>query len=312
MNIKNFSRNDQLVSAISRGDFETVQNLLNQNVNINAQNQHGETVLMRAVWEGNRGMVELLLSHEANIHVSDQEGWTALKYAEELQDPEIINLLKQGVATTVLSESPTSLQALKRTLDTSPSRDWRDAVMIGSIIGGLIVMLIGFFNSKMLQQSVANLSDSSSNSSSNSISASVPSSSSSITEQDAINLINQWFRAKREIFASPFNRELVAKFATDILYSDITKPNGSIDWLIANNAYYKFGVQQVESAGKFASSSDSATIEVNVTEELTLYVNGRIDNTQTGFDTSRFRYSLRFVDGSWKIADYKHLNSIEK
>ncbi|HBQ99118.1 MULTISPECIES: ARC6/PARC6 family protein [unclassified Roseofilum] len=55
-------------------------------------------------------------------------------------------------------------------------------------------------------------------------------------------------------------------------------------------------------------SGDRATIEVIVTEELRLYVNGKPDRSQSGRSTRRVRYSLKRVNNTWKIEDYQKVN----
>jgi len=189
------------------------------------------------------------------------------------------------------------------------SKDWRNAVIAGSLIGG--AMLIGIVVTKGPQtanQPVTSNSTSSSNSSSNSNSSASSSPSSSITQEEAGNLISNWLQSKRQIFASPFNRQLAAELTTDVLYQDMTKPGGSIDWLIENKAYYQFGVQKIKSIKQFSANGNQATIEVDLTEDRTFYVNGKVDKTQTDFTTKLVRYNLQFVDGRWKISDYRSIN----
>lgn len=126
----------------------------------------------------------------------------------------------------------------------------------------------------------------------------------SISQQAAVDLIATWLQAKRVMFAPPYDAQLVEELTTGALYTDITKPNGSIDWLKTNNAYYQFGVQKIESVERFAANGDQATIEVQITEDRALFVNGRRDASNSSFDTKRFRYTLVSTGGSWKIADY--------
>lgn len=135
--------------------------------------------------------------------------------------------------------------------------------------------------------------------------ATQPPSSESITQQQAVELINQWLQAKQQIFAPPFNSQLVAQLTTGELYGELAKPDGATTWLKNNNAYYRFGVQKVESVKRFVTSADKATLEVSVTEDRTLYRNGKVDASQTDFETRLIRYSLQSVNGVPKIADYK-------
>ncbi|NEO10399.1 ARC6/PARC6 family protein [Moorena sp. SIO3I8] len=72
------------------------------------------------------------------------------------------------------------------------------------------------------------------------------------------------------------------------------------------NAYYTYGVQSIDQVNKFAASGDCATIEVTISEDRTLYVNGKPSRDKhTAFDTSVIRYTLHQEEGEWKIAEYK-------
>jgi len=126
-----------------------------------------------------------------------------------------------------------------------------------------------------------------------------------ITQVQAVDLINKWLQAKQQIFASPFDRQLVAQLTTGELYENLAQPSGVMAWLKNNQAYYRFGVQKVESVERFVANGNKATVEVKVTEDRTLYRNGKVDASQTDFETRLVRYTLQSVDDSWKIADYK-------
>ncbi|MEG3861466.1 ARC6/PARC6 family protein [Microcoleus sp. herbarium12] len=119
-----------------------------------------------------------------------------------------------------------------------------------------------------------------------------------ITLGQASDLIGKWLDAKQKIFAPPFDRQLLAKMTTGILYSDTVK---AIDYLTASNSRYRYGVQKLESVERFAASGNKATIEVKITEDATLYKNGKVDSSS--FNTKLIRYSLEYWDGIWKIAD---------
>lgn len=124
-----------------------------------------------------------------------------------------------------------------------------------------------------------------------------------LTEQVAVELIQAWLQAKSQVYASPFDKEQAANLTTGKFYQDITKPGGTIDWLRQNNAYYRFGNFTVRPRGKFFVSGTQAEIEVEVTEDRTLIINGRPDTNQTESGTTVIRYSLQQVADRWKIAD---------
>lgn len=127
------------------------------------------------------------------------------------------------------------------------------------------------------------------------------SSSSGLSRQQAINLISEWLREKKQIFSSPFNQSILSELTTGKLYTDSIN---SIAWLRNNNARYQYGFQKIESVEAFSSTGNQAVLEVRVAEDATLFINGRIDPKASGFKTRSIIYSLQRVDGVWKIGDY--------
>ena len=113
--------------------------------------------------------------------------------------------------------------------------------------------------------------------------------------------------AKKKVFAAPFDSQAASVYTTGKLYSDITKPEGSIDWLRGNNSYYTFGSQSINSVSNFSSSGGSASAIVTLTEDITMYKDGRVDPGQTSFKSRNSTYQFEYVDGTWKIADYKKI-----
>ena len=131
----------------------------------------------------------------------------------------------------------------------------------------------------------------------------------SISEQQAVNLLSNWQNAKREIFAYPFNLQLLERYQTDKKYQDNI---GSVNWLRDNNAYYKYGVQSIDSVEEFLASGDRATIDVVITEQRTFYMNNKVINDgNTAFDTCLVRYNLVSENGQWRIEDYNTVKKIK-
>ena len=128
--------------------------------------------------------------------------------------------------------------------------------------------------------------------------------SSSITQEEALNVVRRYLQAKREIFAPPFSREAAARYTTGILYDDIVQPGKAIDSLTQKNQYYQYGNQQLKFLGSFVSSDDKASINVLITEEVTLYENGSVKSPAKN-DPKSYRFDLRLENGTWKIFDYK-------
>lgn len=134
-----------------------------------------------------------------------------------------------------------------------------------------------------------------------------------LTQIEAVELVNRWLQAKREIFGPRFNRSLGAQYLTGEAYEKNIGSRSSIDWLENNNAYYTYQSQNIDSVSEFDSSDNEAIIEVVVTEARTLCRNGRASNgNNTTTDKSSVRYFLRLDQGTWKIANYKGIQQISK
>ncbi len=126
-----------------------------------------------------------------------------------------------------------------------------------------------------------------------------------IAQGEAEALLRKWLTAKANIFAPPFDRELLGNFTTGILYADSLN---SIIWLQNNQAFYQYGVQRVESVQRFLAEGNRATLEARVTEDYTLYENGQANRDRASFGTNLVRYNLQRINGQWKIADYQVVN----
>lgn len=208
--------------------------------------------------------------------------------------------------------------------------DWQKAIITGSIIGGLI--LIGIVLSSIFPSIINSIfSDNSQEnieSESITVNPDIPTSPSpipttsapsqtpessttprvnSISEIEATKLIEAWLQAKGKMFAPPYNSQIAEELTTGDFYEKTAGVDGSIDWLKSNNAYYKYGVQRLDSVEQFSSNHNSATIKVRITEEYSLYRNGKIDPNETDFKTLTIIYNLKLVDGQWKISNSRTL-----
>jgi hypothetical protein len=220
----------------------------------------------------------------------------------------------------VSTSSPTTVQSPPPPVAHSQptqTQDWQKAALISGGVGALVASIVGLLIFRALLPPASQSPVSSLNTQQDFNSrqvnepfggSQVPQSTQPLSQSEAANLIGRWLQAKRSILAPPYNRQLSDDLTTDVLLNDLTKPNGSISWLQNNNAYYRFGVQRIDGVEEFTTSDVDATIFVRVTEERTLMVNGRIDYKETDFRTRRIRYSLRLVDGQWKIANYEGTN----
>lgn len=133
-----------------------------------------------------------------------------------------------------------------------------------------------------------------------------------VSKQQVENLITQWLQAKQRIFAPPFDRQSVTEVTTGKLYSRISDPDGSIDWLQKNNAHYQFSSQVVKQVENLDYQNNQVIALAIVTESRTLYVNGRVNAKETGMDTRRVRYILEQIDGAWKISNYETVDVLSR
>jgi ARC6-like, IMS domain len=158
---------------------------------------------------------------------------------------------------------------------------------------------IGFGNSATTTTSVSSSSGSSSSSSS-------PSISGDFDQSKAEKLVKSWLDAKSKIFSPPFDRNLVKTLTTGPLYLDITKSNGSIDWLQSNNSYYSYSKLSIDKVWTFSSSGSRPSMKVTISEDRILYgKNGKPDANESGASTANWVYFFIQEDGIWKIHDYK-------
>jgi serine/threonine-protein kinase len=126
-----------------------------------------------------------------------------------------------------------------------------------------------------------------------------PPESANLTETEAVARVKALVEAKQRLFAPPFDRELLTELAVGDEYE---KRKGSIDWLKANNAHYSYGQFEVKPLGQFILQGERATVEVEIFENPTLYVNGQVDKSQSIPSQGRYRCTLQFDRQSWKIA----------
>jgi ARC6-like, IMS domain len=120
-----------------------------------------------------------------------------------------------------------------------------------------------------------------------------------LNEVEAVERVRQLVEGKQKLFAPPFDRDLLAQLAVGDEYE---KRKGSIDWLQKNNAYYNYGQFEIKTLGQFSLQGTQATVEVEISENPTLYVNGQIDQSQSIPSRGRYRCTLQFDRQTWKIA----------
>ena len=126
---------------------------------------------------------------------------------------------------------------------------------------------------------------------------------SGLTEQQARAVVEQWLTVKSQIFAPPFDTNLADQVvASGPLWTDLTKPDGSINWLKKSNSYYTYDTIRVNRVLRFLPSPTMPSIVVSVTEKSILH-SPKGQEKSTG--ENDWIYTLKKEDGRWKIWDYR-------
>jgi hypothetical protein len=89
--------------------------------------------------------------------------------------------------------------------------------------------------------------------------------------------------------------DLAANFLTGPAWTDVSKPDGSVDWLRKNNTYYRYGGNQVTLKRLLKSTANQVVLDLTIQEQLNIYKNGRLRQSKTDRDT--YRFDLRRVGG---------------
>ena len=127
--------------------------------------------------------------------------------------------------------------------------------------------------------------------------------SSGLTEQQARTVVEQWLTVKSQIFAPPFNTDLADQVvASGPLWSDLTKENGSINWLKKEDSYYTYDTIRVNRVLRFFPSDTMPSIVVSVTENSVLH---SPSGNEKSANTNSWKYTLKQENERWKIWDYR-------
>jgi hypothetical protein len=126
---------------------------------------------------------------------------------------------------------------------------------------------------------------------------------SGLNEFQARSIVEEWISVKPQIFAPPFNTELANNVvASGPLWTDLTKTDGSIEWLKNNNSYYSYPSIKVNEVIRFLPSPTMPSIVVSISEDSVLH-SPRGNEASTS--TSNWLYTLKEEGGRWKIWDYR-------
>lgn len=84
---------NDLIKAVNSGDFQKVESLIKQNVNVNEKNTIGDTALLAAVFKGNKKIVALLVKSGSDVNIINNYGDSALHIAALWGFVDIVNML---------------------------------------------------------------------------------------------------------------------------------------------------------------------------------------------------------------------------
>ncbi|GEM_PF-4970872 len=90
-----------IITALRKGQFEKVKEMIMNGANINARTRRGTTVLMLAAAFGQKEIVKMLLDRGADHNEEDDMGHNVLCYAKTIaRNRKVIKLLKKAGAKT--------------------------------------------------------------------------------------------------------------------------------------------------------------------------------------------------------------------
>lgn len=124
-----------------------------------------------------------------------------------------------------------------------------------------------------------------------------------LSEMQARSIVEKWLSLKSQIFAPPYDTKIAdTVVAEGPLWTDLTKPDGSIEWLKSNNSYYSYTSIRVNSVISYIPSDTMPSIVVSVTENSILHSSA---GSEPSLSTNNWNYTLRKENGDWKIWDYR-------
>jgi len=133
--------------------------------------------------------------------------------------------------------------------------------------------------------------------------SSAPPLPSGLNELQARAIVEEWLSVKPQIFASPFNTDLADQVvAAGPLWTDLTKTDGSIEWLKKNNSYYSYTSIKIDEVTRFLPSPSMPSIVVSVSENSVLH---SPRGNKASSTTNNWLYTLKEEGGRWKIWDYR-------
>ena len=123
----------------------------------------------------------------------------------------------------------------------------------------------------------------------------------------ARQLVESWLVYKKTIFSTPYDISAIENFVVNPgpLYSDITRPGGSVDWLRSNNSSYYYRELKVVDVSDFRQFPDRAHLTVRIVEDLELRTPRGIYRSKSCRKTQSWVYELKLNQYKWLVYDYR-------
>lgn len=93
VNARNKEGKTLLIRSCVDENLELAQFLIKNKADVNARDNDGKTALMYVSENGNESLVKCLMDNQANLYVKDNQNWTALMYAFDTKSEKVIELL---------------------------------------------------------------------------------------------------------------------------------------------------------------------------------------------------------------------------
>ncbi len=92
--VANMNKNQKstIIESVKNNRLKEVESLLKQGVDVDAQNEHGQSLLLTATHEGNFAMAKLLVFYGADVNRQDEQLDSPFLYAGALGQTEFIKL----------------------------------------------------------------------------------------------------------------------------------------------------------------------------------------------------------------------------
>lgn len=133
----------------------------------------------------------------------------------------------------------------------------------------------------------------------------------SLTENEAVSIVQGWYDAKPNVFGGSFSRSLVAQYTTGQLYYEtLQKPeegsSGGVGWLQDRGCYYTYDFSNIEQVWSFDSSASRPYLKIKIYEGLQLHGPSQ-HGCGSAFHSYRKNATYWFEkdNGTWKIYDYE-------